>query len=82
MEQTKNTKQKLSVYKIVSLCIGVFGIITAMVKLIYPDVNVLLLSMTIMMNGTLFPFFIGIPVIVLMQEELHFKPCPRIRKKE
>lgn len=49
-------------------------IITPAVKLIYSDVDVIVLSITILINGTVFPLFLGIPLIVLMQEELHFEP--------
>lgn len=49
-------------------------IITPAVKLIYSDVDVIVLSLTILTNGTVFPLFLGIPLIILMQEELHFDP--------
>ena len=45
------------------------------VKLLYPEVDVLLLSVTIFLNGTVFPLLLGIPLIMLMQEELGFKPA-------
>lgn len=49
-------------------------LITSMVLLSYPDVNGAVLSMTIMLNEIIFPIFLGIPLIILMQEELNFKP--------
>ena len=49
-------------------------IIAPAVKLIYPDVDVIVLSVTILLNGTVFPLFLGIPLMILMQEELHFEP--------
>ena len=52
-------------------------IITPMVMMIYPDVNGYLFIMTVMLNNSVFPIFLGIPVIILMQEELGFKPRQR-----
>ena len=49
-------------------------IITPAVKLIYTDVDVIVLASMILINGTVFPLFLGIPLIILMQEELHFEP--------
>lgn len=52
------------------------GIITPAVALAYSDVDLLLLFMTIMLNSTAFPILIGIPLIIVMQEELGFKVKP------
>lgn len=49
-------------------------IIDIMVFLTYPEVNDRLFAMTVMLNDTVFPIFLGIPLIILMQEELNFKP--------
>ncbi|MBR1483115.1 MAG: hypothetical protein IJ598_09145, partial [Ruminococcus sp.] len=49
-------------------------VITPAVKLIYPDIDFLLLAFTIFLNGTVFPLLLGIPLMILMQEELGFKP--------
>lgn len=49
-------------------------VIVPAVKLIYPDVDFLLLAFTIFLNGTMFPLLLGIPLMILMQEELGFKP--------
>lgn len=49
-------------------------IITPAVKLIYSEVDFLLLFVTVFSNGTLFPVVLGIPLMILMQEELGFKP--------
>ncbi|MBQ6152303.1 MAG: hypothetical protein IJJ15_00945 [Ruminococcus sp.] len=58
------------------------AIIAPMVMLIYPDVNGFVFILTVMLNNSVFPIFIGIPVIILMQEELGFKPRQRrIRNK-
>ena len=55
-------------------------VITPFVALWYPDVNAGLFFVTVMINGTIFPAFIGIPLIILLQEELHFTPLTRPRK--
>lgn len=49
-------------------------IISPAVKLLYPEIDMLLLFVTILLNGTVFPFMLGIPLMILMQEELGFKP--------
>ena len=49
-------------------------IITPAVKWIYPEIDVTLFSVMVLINGTVFPLFLGIPLIILMQEELHFDP--------
>lgn len=52
-------------------------IITPAVKLIYPEIDMLLLFITIFLNGAAFPLMLGIPLMILMQEELGFKPITR-----
>lgn len=52
-------------------------IIAPSVKLIYPEVELNLLSLTIFLNGTAFPLLLGIPLMILMQEELGFMPLKR-----
>ena len=52
-------------------------IISPAVKLIYTDVDVFVMFFTILLNGTVFPLLLGIPLIILMQEELGFKPISR-----
>ncbi|MBR2108723.1 MAG: hypothetical protein IJ932_02075 [Ruminococcus sp.] len=49
-------------------------IITPMVKLIYPDIQGTLFALSVMANNTLFPIFLGIPIIILLQEELGLHP--------
>lgn len=49
-------------------------IIAPAVKLIYPEIDVILLYLTILLNGTVFPVLLGIPLMILMQEELNFMP--------
>ena len=49
-------------------------IITPAVNLIYPDIDFGLFAVMVLLNGTVFPLFLGIPLMILMQEELHVKP--------
>lgn len=50
--------------------------ITPAVVLIYPDVSGWVFAATVTLNGTVFPIALGIPLMILMQEELGFKPRP------
>ena len=50
------------------------ALITPAVRLLYPEVDHWLLFMTIMINSTSFPILLGIPLIIVLQEELSFKP--------
>ena len=52
-------------------------VITPFVVLWYPDVNAVVFFVTVLINGTAFPTFIGIPLIILIQEELRFTPMTR-----
>lgn len=54
-------------------------IITPMVKLIYPNIQGMVFAISVMTNNTLFPIFLGIPIIILLQEELGLKP--KIKKR-
>lgn len=49
-------------------------IITPAVAAFYPDIDARLFASTMLMNETLFPIVFGIPVIILMQEELGIAP--------
>ena len=49
-------------------------IIAPAVELVYSEVNLMLLSLTIFLNGTAFPLMLGVPLMILMQEELGFIP--------
>ncbi len=49
-------------------------IITPAVKWIYPEVDAVLLFVTVTLNGSAFPLMLGIPLMILMQEELGFQP--------
>lgn len=59
----------------------VAGIITPFVALSYPEVNAVLFFVMVLINSTAFPIFIGIPLIILMQDELGFKPMERRKPK-
>ncbi len=48
-------------------------LITPAVALVYPDVDYGLFFATVMINSTAFPILLGIPLIIVMQEELGFK---------
>lgn len=45
-------------------------IITPVVELTYPEVSAFLFAMTVLLNVTVFPIALGIPLMILMQEEL------------
>lgn len=57
------------------------GIITPAVALAYPEVDLQLLLVTIIFNSTAFPILLGIPLIIVLQEELGFKAKPPARVK-
>ena len=40
----------------------------------YPDVNVKLFAYIVLGNSTIFPIVLGIPMAIIMQEELGFSP--------
>lgn len=44
------------------------------VKLSYPEIYGKLFAVTVLLNESVFPIFLGIPLMILMQEELGFKP--------
>ena len=48
--------------------------ITPAVMLFYPDVDWMLFALTVLLNNFIFPIVISIPLMILMQEELGFKP--------
>ena len=50
-------------------------LITPVVMLVYADVNAALFAATVFLNGTVFPLLLGIPLMILMQEEFGFRPC-------
>ena len=54
--------------------------ITPAVELVYPEVQSLVFAITVILNGTVFPIMLGIPLMILMQEELGFVPISRPSK--
>ncbi len=50
-------------------------LITPVVMLVYADVDAMLFAITVFLNGTVFPLLLGIPLMILMQEEFGFRPC-------
>ena len=50
-------------------------LITPVVMLVYADVSAALFAATVFLNGTVFPLLLGIPLMILMQEEFGFQPC-------
>ena len=57
------------------------AIISPAVATAYPDVDVAFFALTVLGNTTIFPILIGIPVTILMQEELGFVPSVSLRKR-
>ncbi len=55
-------------------------IITPVVGIAYPDIDLTLFSVTVFLNGTVFPIALGIPLIIFMQEELGFQPKQHVRR--
>ena len=56
------------------------AIISPAVATAYPEVDIAFFALTVLGNTTIFPIFIGIPVIILMQEELGFTPSVSLRQ--
>ena len=50
------------------------GLITPAVEMIYPEVGSVLFAATVLLNNSVFSIMLGIPLMILMQEELGFKP--------
>ena len=49
-------------------------LITPVVMLVYDDVDEWLFAATVFLNGAVFPLLLGIPLMILMQEEFGFRP--------
>jgi len=56
--------------------------ITPSVAFFYPDVDAKLFFITVVLNTALFPMFVGIPLTILIQEELGFKQIVLERGEE
>lgn len=75
LKETKNSFRHILLIIVDALLVA--GIITPFVALSYPEVNAVLFFVMVLINSTAFPIFIGIPLIILMQDELGFKPMER-----
>ena len=53
-------------------------LITPAVHLFYPEIDTGLFALTVLLNDSIFPIVLGIPLMILMQEELGFKPVARL----
>lgn len=51
--------------------------ITPAVVLVYPEVSGSVFAYTVLLNSSVFPIMLGIPLIILMQEELGFVPITK-----
>lgn len=49
--------------------------ISSAVAFSYPDVDALVFGLSVVANHTLFPLLLGIPIAILLQEELNVSPC-------
>ena len=49
-------------------------LITPAVALVYPDVDAAYFALTVFANTAAFPILLGIPLAILLQEELGFTP--------
>ena len=52
-------------------------LITPAVALIYPEVDAGLFALSVIANNTAFPIVFGIPIMILLQEELGFRPLSK-----
>ena len=52
-------------------------LITPAVALVYPTVDAAYFALTVFANTAAFPILLGIPLAILLQEELGFTPLPR-----
>ena len=59
---------------IVLVAIMETAIITPAVAYAYPEVNARLFAYSVLINNIVFPLVFGIPLAIIMQEELGFKP--------
>ena len=76
-EFSLRTRKNLVLFVLVIIVVAIMEavIITPAVALIYPDVDAVLFAWTVIGNTIGFPLLLGIPIIILMQDELGFRPC-------
>lgn len=55
-------------------------VIAPAVAIVYPDVDAAYFALTVFLNTTAFPVVLGIPLAILLQEELGFAPLPPRRQ--
>ena len=67
-------KYLYSIIIIIFVAIIETAIITPSVAYAYPDVNAKLFACTVFLNTSIVPLVFGIPLAIIMQEELGFKP--------
>lgn len=58
------------------------ALITPSVALFYPEIDAKLFALSILLNNFLFPIIFGIPLIILIQEEMGFIPQKRAKGNE
>ncbi len=80
LKEPKNIPKHTAVIIVEALLVA--GIITPFVALSYPEVDAAMFFFVVLGNSSLFPFFLGIPLIILMQAELGFTPVKRIKSKQ
>ena len=70
----KNVKNILThMIVIVAAAVAEALMITPAVALVYPDVDYWLFFLTVILNTSAFPIFLGIPLIIVLQEEVGLK---------
>ena len=72
LREAKNILKHIAIVIVDAVLVA--GIITPFVSLSYPDVDTTLFFLMVLINSSTFPVFIGIPLIILMQDELGFSP--------
>lgn len=72
------TMKNIGKYSLVVILTAILeaAIITPSVASFYPDVNWKVFFLTVTLNTSLFPILFGIPLTILIQEELGFKQIP------
>lgn len=72
------TRADLGKFLILIVAVAVLEavIISPVVELFYPEIESSFFGVTVVANAVGFPFLIGIPMIILMQEELGFRVRP------
>ena len=78
----RNGKNILKHLALIGICsVVVVAIITPAVAAAYPEVDHMLFARSVFFNQIVFPIALGIPLSILMQEELGFMPMQHIKRK-